>query len=285
MVMRTKTSYSSLKWLKPWMTHSILLVLGFFYLFPFIWMVGSSLKTPGEFFSSGLNSIPAVPQWQNYAEAWNQAKFGRYLINTVIVTFGSTALVVVLSAMSGYVLSRYTFPGRMAIIFVITALYFLPDGYAIVPLFDMISQLGLLNNYIGIILPTASGALIYFTILFAGYFSTLAHEIEESAVMDGASLPVLFWYIAFPQARPMAATAFLFNFMSSWNAFFLPLVLTIGNPDLRTLAVGMTAYVSENSTRWTWVCAGAVISILPVMVVFVFLQRYFVDAIAGAVKG
>jgi len=270
---------------RPWLVHAALLIIGFFYMYPFLWMLGSSLKTPGEFFTAGASFLPQTPQWRNYADAWQAANFGTYFLNTVIVAVSSTVLVVLFTAMAGYVIARHRFPGRAVIVGAIAALYFLPDGYAIVPLFDLVNALGLLNSYAALILVLTSGALIYFTILFAGYFTTLPKELEESAVIDGANLLQTFWAVALPQARPMAATVGLFYFMNAWNAFFIPLVLTVGNPKMRTLAVGMQAFVGENSTQWTWVCAGAVISVVPVMLLFFFLQRYFVDAIAGAVKG
>lgn len=270
---------------RPVILHLALLAMGFVYVYPFLWMLGGSLKTPGEFFSSGARVLPEQAQWRNYLDAWSAGNFGVYFFNTVIVTVASTAFVVLFTSMAGYVLARNAFPGRGLILGLIVALYFLPDGYAIVPLFDLVNALGLLNTYWALILTMTAGGLIYFTILFAGYFTTLPRDIEEAAVVDGANFPTLFFKIAFPQAKPMAATVTLFFFMNAWNAFFIPLVLTVGNPKMRTLAVGMAAFVGENSTQWTWVCAGAVISILPVMLLFVFLQRYFVDAIAGAVKG
>ena len=104
-------------------------------------------------------------------------------------------------------------------------------------------------------------------------------------MLDGASMPVIYWKVALPQAMPMAATVALFSFMGSCNAFFIPLILTIGNPKLRTLAVGMQAFVGENQTQWTWICVGAVITIAPVMLLFLFLRRRFINTTAGAVKG
>jgi ABC-type glycerol-3-phosphate transport system permease component len=274
-----------LRRVQPYLIHVALLVAGFYYVYPFVWMLGSSLKTPGDFFTLGLQAFPQDLQWRNYPDAWNGANFGVYFFNSVFISLTCTVAVVTLTAMAGYVVSRFEFPGRRVIIGLMAALFFFQGGYAILPLFDLVMNLGLLNTYWSIILVEISGGLAYFTAMFAGYFASLPRELEESASIDGASFPRIFWHIVLPQARPMAATVALFYFMAVWNSYLIPLVLTLGNKNLRTLAVGMTAFFGENSTQWTWVCAGAVISITPIMILFVFLQRYFVDSMSGAIKG
>ena len=142
-----------------------------------------------------------------------------------------------------------------------------------------------LNNtlWATILVETAGGVVIN-SFLFMGYFNTIHKEIEEAAIIDGAGTLRVYWSIMLPLSGPMAATVSLLTFMSSWNNFFYPLIFSLGNPDLRTLGVGMYAFVGQNSRDWTLVCAGAVISLLPIILVFLFLQRYFVEAISGAVK-
>ncbi|WP_027483154.1 carbohydrate ABC transporter permease [Deinococcus pimensis] len=276
---------SVLNRLRPLLTHVILLAVAFFYLFPFAWMLGSSLKTPGEFFTAGLQVFPAEAQWHNYVDAWSKARFGTYFLNTFLVAAGSTLMLVLITSAAGYTLARTTFPGRAAVVAVMVLLFFLPGGYTVIPLYDLVTRLGLLSTLWAVILVITAGSIIYNTILFSGYFTTLSRDVEESALVDGASTPVIFWRIALPQATPMIATVGLFHFMYSWNSFFIPLIFTLGNPKLRTLAVGMQAFVGENQTQWTWICAGAAMTIVPIMLLFFFMQRYFVDAIAGAVKG
>ena len=270
---------------KPFFTHAILLGIGFLYIYPFIWMIGSSLKTRGEIFTLQLQAFPAQAQWNNYAEAWDTAKIGLYLQNSMFVSVVSTVLVVTFTAMAGYVLSRYEFPGRRIILGLIAALFFFHGGYAILPLYDLVNKLGLIGSYSSLILVEVSGGLVYYTILFSGFFVGLPKELEESAALDGASFPVIFWHIALPQARPMIATVSLFFFVSVWNSYFYPLIFTAPFENIRTLAVGLQRFYGERSTEWPLVCAGAVISIAPVMILFVFLQRYFVNTISGAVKG
>ncbi|MBI2940213.1 MAG: carbohydrate ABC transporter permease [Chloroflexi bacterium] len=265
-------------------THVILLGLGFVYLYPFLWVLASSFKAPGEFFRSGPSLIPQALRIDNYAYAWRYGHFDRYFFNTVVVTVAATGLVVLIASMAGYVLSKTSFPGRRLVLGGMVLLMFLPGGYTIIPLFELVQSLGLLNSLAGIVVVQVAGALIFNTLLFMGYFATIGKEIEEAATVDGANLPTTYWQIMLPLAKPMVATVGLFQFMANWNSFWIPLVFTLGNPDLRTLAVGMYAFVGENSTGWTYVCAGAVMSILPIMAVFFFLQRYFIEAVAGAIK-
>ena len=267
------------------LTHAILIGLGFVYMFPFLWVLAGSFKTPGEFFSSGLSLLPKQFLWSNYVYAWNVGNLGTYFLNTIFVTVLTTSLVVLLSSMAGYVLSRTTFPGKRLALGGMLALMFLPGGYTIIPLFDLVHRMGLLNTLWSIILVQAAGGMIFNALLFMGFFATIGKEMEEAAVVDGASLPVIYWRIMLPLAKPMIATVGMFQFMINWNAFWIPLVFTVTNPALRTMAVGMYAFVGENSTGWTYIAAGAVMSILPIMMVFFFLQRYFVEAVAGAIKG
>lgn len=267
------------------LTHAVLIALGVVYMFPFLWVLGGSFKTPGEFFSSGLSLLPKQFRWDNYVYAWNVGHLGTYFLNTIIVTVLTTTLVVLLSSMAGYVLCRTGFPGKRLVIGGMLALMFMPGGYTIIPLFELVQRIGLLNSLWSIIIVQAAGALIFNTLLFMGFFATIGKEMEEAALVDGASLPVIYWRIMLPLAKPMIATVGLFQFMINWNSFWIPLVFTVTNPSLRTMAVGMYAFVGENSTGWTYIAAGAVMSILPIMLVFFFLQRYFVEAVAGAIKG
>jgi ABC-type glycerol-3-phosphate transport system permease component len=265
-------------------THLILVVLGFFYLFPFLWMLGSSLKSINGFFNDGLSLVPDKWLWQNYTDAWTVGRFGTYFGNTVFITVFVVVFTNLFSSMSGFVLARTKIPGRKIIVGVILVTLFLPRGYTIIPTFEVVLKLGLNNTLWSIILVSTAGGLVFNTFLYMGYFTTLHREIEEAAVVDGASFPRLYWNIMLPLAGPMIATVTLFTFISTWNDFFTPLVFTLGNPELRTLAVGMFAFVGEHSRDWTLLCAGAVITILPIVITFVFLQRYFIEGISGAVK-
>jgi len=261
----------------------ILIPISLLWIYPLLWMVSASLKTNAEIFG-GLGLIPAAPQWQNYVRAWEQARIGQYFLNTVIITVSSVLLVIVITSMIGYVLGRYSFPGKRAIIGLFVATVFLPTGYTIIPVFEMVNRLGLADTLWGVILAQSGGAHVLYILLFAGYFSQLPRELEEAAIMDGASFVRVFVQVMLPLAMPIVATVIILHFINSWNDFLLPLVLTLSRPDLRTLAVGMYAFRGEFYVDWSGMAAAASISLLPVILVFLFMQRYFVEGIAGAVK-
>jgi ABC-type glycerol-3-phosphate transport system permease component len=265
--------------------HAVLLGIGFIYIFPFLWMVGSSLKTSGDFFNQGLAVLPAGEwQWQNFSTAWQTAKFGQYFLNTVFITVMTMISTLILSSMAAFALSRLKVRGKGLILGAVAVVWFLPKGYTILPVFEIVRGLGLLNTLWAIVLVNTAGGLMFCTFLFYGYLRTIPHEIEEAAVIDGASVPQRYWRVVMPLASPMIATLALFLFMWNWNDFFTSLVFTLGKPELRTLAVGMYAFVGQNSRDWTLMCAGATISLLPIIIVYVALQRYFVEGLAGAVK-
>jgi len=269
--------------LRAVITTAILLPIGFGWIYPFLWMVSAGFKTTDEIFS-GLGLWPSDPQPRNFTRAWTDARIGEYFLNTVIVTVGSMLIVLVTVSMMGYVLGRYQFPGKKAVIVAFAVTVFLPEGYTIIPIFELVNRLGLANSLAGVTLALAGGAHVVMVLLFAGYFAQLPKELEEAAVVDGAGFFRVFWEIMLPLAKPIVATTIILQFMHSWNAFLVPLVLTLSRPDLRTLAVGIYAFRGEYFTDWSGMAAAATISLAPIVIVFLFLQRYFVEGVAGAVK-
>ena len=261
----------------------ILIPICILWIYPLLWMVSASLKTNAEIFR-GLSLLPETPQWQNYQRAWEQARIGQYFINTVIITASSVALVVVTTSMIGYVLGRYSFPGKRVVVGLFVATVFLPTGYTIIPVFEMVNRLGLGDTLWGVVLAQSGGAHVLYILLFAGYFSQLPRELEEAAIMDGAGFMRVFFQVMLPLSMPIMATVIILQFIGSWNDFLLPLVLTLSRPELRTLAVGMYAFRGEFYVDWSGMAAAATISLLPIIIVFLFMQRYFVEGIAGAVK-
>jgi ABC-type glycerol-3-phosphate transport system permease component len=266
------------------MTHAALLIGGLVWLYPLFWAVGSSLKGENDFFNQGLNPLPSGLMWSNYLQAWQEASFGQYFVNTLLITIGTVLVTLVVTSMAGYVLARTSFLGRGVCLGLVTATLFLPHGYTIIPIFDLVQRLHLLNTLWSVILVQASTGIVFGTFLFMGYFMSIDRELENAAAVDGASFHQTFWRIMLPLSGPMLATVGLFTAISAWNSFFIPLVFTLSRPGLRTLAVGMYAFVGENSTQWTLLCAGAVITLVPIIALFLLLQRFFVNGLAGAVK-
>lgn len=289
---RDRQEGDSNRWSKGWLLRRlpwwfVALVVAascVFWVYPFVWMVSASLKDSLEVFASGLSLLPESPVWGNYTRAWTEAGFGGYLVNTVIVTVATVVLVVVRCAMCGYVLARFRFVGRKPIMIVLIATLFVPTGYTIIPVVDISMRLGLLNSLTGMVVALSGGAHVAAILLYMGYFRGIPRELEEAATVDGAGFFSIFFRVMLPLAMPVTATVTVLTFLHTWNAFFLPLVFTFSRPDLRTVSVGMLAFVGENSVDWSGMAAAATISLLPVVIVFVLMQRYFVEGIAGAVK-
>ncbi|MEK4302250.1 carbohydrate ABC transporter permease [Oceanobacillus sp. FSL W8-0428] len=266
------------------MTHTLLIVFGIIWIYPFIWMISSSFKTNSTFLTSGINPLPENIHWDNYIRAWEVANFSGYFLNSVIITLSTVLIVITLSCLTGYALGRVKFPGRKVIITVVVALMFIPSGYTIIPLYELMKMLGLSDSLFGVILAESSGAHILFILLFAAFFSRVPQEVEDSAAIDGAGFFRTFAKIVLPTAKPVIATAAIMQFIWTWSSFLVPLVLTLNSPELRTLAVGMLSFVGRYQTDWTGMAAGASISLVPVILIFIVMQRYFIEGISGSVK-
>ena len=265
-------------------TSIILTPFALIWVYPFLWMVSAALKTNNEIFRAGTNLLPKALAFENFERAWVQANISQYFINTVTIAVGSVLIVLATTSMMGYVLGRYSFPGRRLVVGIFVATVFLPKGYTIIPVFDLIHSLGLNGTLTGVILAQSGGAHVIFILLFAGYFGQLPKELEEAAIVDGAGFLRVFLQIMLPLAKPVMATVVIMQLIASWNDFLLPLVLTLPTPELRTLSVGMYAFRGEYFIDWSGMAAAATISIIPIILVFLAMQRYFIEGIAGAVK-
>ncbi len=262
----------------------LLAALSVIWVYPFLWLLSASLKDSLEIFISGLNLIPEELQWANYTRAWSDAGFAGYMLNSLIVTVGAVVIVIVRCALTGYVLARYNFIGKKVVLGIFIATIFVPAGYTIIAVVELSNSLNLLNSLFGITLALSGGGHVAAVLLYAGYFNSIPRELEEAAVLDGAGFFEIFRRIMLPLAGPVTATVAVLTFLTTWNAFFVPLVFTFSRPDLRTLAVGMLAFQGEHSTDWSGLAAAATLSLLPVVLLFMFLQRYFLEGVAGAVK-
>jgi ABC-type glycerol-3-phosphate transport system permease component len=264
--------------------HTVLIAIGIIWIYPFFWMITSSFKSNTEFLVSGANPLPKEWMWENYVRAWNNANFSGYFMNTVIITVATVIITVVLCALTGYALGRVNFPGRKGIMVAIAAIMFIPKGYTIIPLAKLISLLGLSDSLLGVIVAESSGAHVLFILMFTTFFAGLPKELEEAARIDGCGFLRTFFKVMLPLAKPVIATTAIMQFIWTWSSFLIPLVLTINKPELSTLAVGMQSFVGSYSTDWSGMAAGATISLLPVMIIFILMQKYFVEGVAGAVK-
>lgn len=263
---------------------AILLPLALIWIYPLIWVFTSSVKSNTEIFSS-VNPFTQTLRLDNYVRAWNEANMGRYFLNTVFITGMSILISVSVNALFGYVLGRYSFPGKSVLYVLLALVVFLPQGYTVIPIFDMIDALGLSGSLWGMTLAEAGGVSVIVVLMFAGYFAQLPKELDEAAKMDGAGFFRIFFTVYLPLSKPVIVTAVILQFMHAWNDFLLPLVLTLSQPDLRTLAVGIYSLQNQYFSDWGLMSAASTIALLPIILVFVVLQKYFVESFSGAVKG
>ena len=258
-------------------------------LYPVAWVVKMALS-PGQSFAGGASPIPTEVTLQNFSDVAlasdaNGWLFGRQLFNSVFVS-GATALVGLgLSTTAAYALSRWDFPGRdrgMSA-FLVTQMF--PGVVMAIPLYVLLDALGLLDTLSGLVLVYATTSVPFATWTLKGYFDTIPRDLEEAALLDGASRWTTFRVIVLPLARPAIAVTGLFSFMTAWNEFVLAATF-MGDPRSFTLPVVLQRYVSDYGTEWGHFAAGAIVVSLPVMVLFFALQRHFVEGLtAGGVKG
>lgn len=264
--------------------YALLAVVAFLWVYPFLWMVSASFKTQNEFFASGLNLIPQSFSFENFIRAWKNASFGIYFKNSIIVTVCTVAIVLLSTSLAGYVLGRYSFIGKGAVMKIFMASITIPLVFTIIPIYELLKNIGLSQNLLGLILAESGGGHVIFLMLFSSFYASIPKEMEEAATIDGANFVQTYGSVMFPLAKPIMVTVVIMQFIWTWNSFLLPLIITLNNKAIRTLAVGLYALRGENIVDWTGIAAGASIAILPVICIFIALQKYFVDGIAGAVK-
>jgi ABC-type glycerol-3-phosphate transport system permease component len=264
-------------------TSIILVVVCLIWLYPFVWPIFSSFKSSDEMFRAGWRLWPQHWTLDNFVRAWSKAQFNRYLLNSVIYAVCSTSISVIVSALAGYVLARYKFPGSRFLQLLILAMLFLPTATSILPVFDLMQKLGILNTPFAVILAL-SGGVGFSAILFQGYFRNIPQDLYDAAMVDGASFLQQF-RLVLPLARPIIATSVILGFNSAWQDYFTPLVFTLGRPELRTLSVGLRAFTGQYSVDISGFAAATTISMIPIIIVFIIFQRQFVNGLAGAVKG
>lgn len=269
---------------RPKLWHALLIPFCAIWVYPFVWMISSAFKSQREMLLGGLSILPEEWTFENFERAWTTARFGEYTMNTITYSVTVVTTVLLVSALAGYALARADLPGKKAILGVLVVTMFIPHGYTIIPTFILVNGLGLNNGLLGAALAQAGPVLVVPVLLFMGFFAGIPKELEEAARVDGAGYVRTFARVMLPLSKPVIGTVALLHFINSWNAFFIPLVFTLGRPELRTLGVGMYNFFGQESTDWTGLAAGACIAVIPIIVVFLFLQKTFVEGIAGAVK-
>ncbi|WP_018133424.1 sugar ABC transporter permease [Effusibacillus pohliae] len=267
--------------------HLTLILFAVISVFPFFWLVSTSFKLPSDVFSSEIQLLPPHFTWDNYKYLLTMQNhlFLQWVWNSVLVALLTTFVGVFLAATSAYALSRFNFPGKRASLFSFLVTQMFPGAILIVPLYNIVKNLGLLNSYVGLVLAYTATALPFSVWMLKGYFDTIPYELEEAAKVDGMTTWGTFYRIALPLALPGIAVTAFFSFITAWNEFMFALTF-MNKQELFTLPVGLRTFVFQFRTDWHYVSAGAVLITLPVLVFFVLAQRWLISGLtAGGTKG
>ena len=270
-----------------WKTLGIYALLGTIaiaMLIPLIWLVSTSLKSPTEdIFQFPPRLLPMQPTFQNFVTVWKSHPFGRYITNSVIVSVLTVALNLLFCSLAAYPLARLQFRGREAIFTAIVATIMIPFQIVMIPLYILAVQMGLRNSYLGIIFPAIASAFGIFLLRQA--FQGVPKELEEAARIDGCTELGIWWYVMLPSIRPALVTLAIFVFIGSWSDFLWPLIV-LDRPEYYTLPLGVASLAGTFSLDWRLIAAGSVISIAPIILFFLLMQRYIVPTeAASGVKG
>jgi multiple sugar transport system permease protein len=244
---------------------------------PFLWMLSTAFKDPSTAFDYPPSWIPRPFTFENFREVWTIVPFGRYLLNSIFVSVCITFGEVLTSALAAYAFARLRFPGRDALFMMYLSTLMIPGQVTIIPNFVLMRWFGWINTYEGLIIPTAFTALG--TFLLRQYFLSIPRELEEAARVDGAGYFEVWWRIIMPLAAPALATLGVFSFMGAWNSFLWPFIM-INSSEMRTLTVALRSFQTEYGTEWGLMMAGSLIAMLPMLLIFLAAQRYFVRGIA-----
>ena len=264
--------------------HSFLILVSLSCLFPLWWAFASSLKTQSSVFTD-LSLFPKAPHWENYLFAWTKADFGLYFLNSLFYTVTVVIGVILIASMAAYAFSRLRFPGRNILFLILISTMMIPIPGSFIALYVLLNKLHLVNTRLGYILPQINGGLALGIFLLKTFFDDLPKEIEDSAAIDGCGRFRTYWHIALPLARPAIAVLAIFNILAVWNEYLLAM-LVLASKDLMPLQRGLMVFQGAHITQYPLLMAGIVITVLPVLAVYLLLQKHIIKGItAGAVKG
>ena len=245
-------------------------------LFPFIWMISTSFKTPPQIISYPPTLIPKPPTLEYYTQIFTKLNFGRFFLNSGYISVIITASALLTSSFVGYVFAKFNFWGKEVIFMMILSTMMIPFAVTMIPLYLIISKLGWINSHLALIIPGLYSTFGIF--LIRQFMSSIPNELREAAIVDGCGEFRTFWSIILPQCKPVLAALGIFTFMWNWDNFLWPLIV-LNNEDKFTLPVGLSMFSQQWWTNYGLVMAGATISVIPVLIVFFIFQKQFIQGI------
>lgn len=263
--------------LKRLAIHLVLAAGAVLALFPFVWLVLTSLKSYIEA-SAAERFFPTQWLFSNYLQAWNQVGiFPRYFENTLFMAVATALGVLITSSLAGYAFARMRFPGRDALFIILLSTMMVPFEVTLIPNFILMRQFGWIDHYQALIIPWTASAFSIF--LMRQFFKAIPAELYDAAVIDGCNHLRFLWTIVLPLSQPALITSALFTFLGSWNSLMWPLLVT-NNPMMRPLQVGIASFITDAGTQVQLLLAAVTISVVPVIIIYLFLQHWFIEGIA-----
>ena len=256
--------------------HGMLILAGVITVLPYVWMVSSSFKANSAIFSATIQLIPEQPTLDNYVVALTRQPVSRALLNSIIMASGETIAVVVTSILTAYPFARLRFRGRDTVFLMVLGAMMIPSQVTMIPTFILMRWLGWIDTYQGLIVPRAVTPLGIF--LMRQFLLTLPRELEEAALIDGCGRLRILFQILLPHLKPAAATLAIFTFTMSWNEFFWPLIV-VQSSEMQTVQMLIAAMKQAEAVDWGVIMAVITLSVIPTVVIYVLLQRYFVKGI------
>ncbi len=271
-----KKSYSRKNLFKKIFIYVLLIVFAAFFVIPFLWVLSTSLKGENQVFTIPIRWIPKSFHWDNYLRVFDRMPFLIYLKNSVFISTVSIIGVVLSSSIVAYAFSNLSWPGRDALFIFVLATMMLPMQVTMIPLFVMFKNLGWLNTFKPLTVPAFFGGGAFNIFLLRQFFLTIPKDLLDSARIDGCSEFKIYWKIVMPLAKPALATVAILTFMFTWNDFLGPLIY-LSDKMKGTLALGLGMFVGQHLTEWSLLMAASILMMLPMIFIFFFFQKYFIQ--------
>lgn len=270
--------------IKKILLYLLLIAITLFMIGPFLWLLSTALKSASEnIFQYPPKLLPEEPTFSNFGKVMDVFPFWRYLLNSTIVSGLTVILNVLFCSLAAYPLARMNFKGKNTVFILILSTMMIPFQLLMIPVYILSLNLGLQNTYLGMVLPHVTTAFGVF--LMRQAFMTVPNELDESARMDGANSFQIWWKVLMPLVKPSLVTLTIFTFVSAWGDFLWPLII-VNDQNMFTLPLGLNMLSGTFTSDWRLIAAGAIISMIPVIVIFLLLQRFFIGgAMKGAIKG
>lgn len=263
--------------MKKIIIYSLLIAYGIITFIPFLWALSTSFKPLSEIVQGGMNFIPQHPTLENYKTVFVQEPlFPRWLFNSVFIAFMVTAINLLLNSMAGYALARISFTGSKFWFFLILAVLMIPMQVTIIPSYLLLSWLGFLNSYQGIIVPSMVNATFIF--MMRQFFLSFPQEMEEAAFIDGLGRWGIFFRLVMPLAKPALAAQAIFIFLGAWNNFLMPLII-MSDKEMFTLPIGLNSFKGQYISYWNYIMAASMIFTLPALMIYAYFNRFFIKGI------